>query len=176
MVTSSAEKPIHLSLSARRWNALSSTRWEIIWRSRVLASFIRPGTNRFERAALRRSVSDEGGEFHLARYQTRCFKLSFEHQCSRVASDVADWKFNSARERDGVLIPSSPLCLRSLGRLPEVRSWIQQQESAFSGALSVKAQGAVLGKMKTFFRTLRSLLRFYLPGVGFEQNDFAKAD
>ena len=101
-------------------------------------------TDRFERATLRRSVSDEGGEFHLARYQTLCFKLSFEHQCSRVASDVADWKFNSARERDGVLIPLSPLCLRSLGRLPKARFWIQQQESAFSGALSVKTQGAVV--------------------------------
>ena len=60
------------------------------------------GTNRFERAGLRRCVSEEGGEFHLARYLARRFKFPFEHQCSRVAPDVADWKFHRARERHGV--------------------------------------------------------------------------
>src|SRR5437016_7911105 len=89
------------------------------------------GTDRFERATLRRSVSDEGGEFHLARYQTLSFKLSFEHQCSRVASDVADEKFNSARKRYGVSGALSPLCLRRLGWLPVIRSWIHQEERAF---------------------------------------------
>src|ERR1700737_1556348 len=101
------------------------------------------GTDRFERATLRRSVSDEGKEFPLARYKALCFKLSFEHQCSWVAPDVADWKFNSARERHGVSVALSPLCLRRLGRPPDIQLRIQQQERAFSRALRVKAQGAV---------------------------------
>ena len=58
--------------------------------SRLLITVFARGTDRFERATLRRSVSDEGREFHLARDRTLCFKLSFEHQCSRVAPDVAD--------------------------------------------------------------------------------------
>src|SRR5438552_3591484 len=57
---------------------------------RLLITVSARGADRFERATLRRSVSDEGREFHLARDRTLCFKLSFEHQCSRVASDVAD--------------------------------------------------------------------------------------
>jgi hypothetical protein len=91
-----------------------------------------PDTDRFERATLRRSVSDEGGEFHLARYQTLCFKLSFEHQRSRVAPDVTDWKFDSARKCDGVSVPLSPLCRRSLGAPQKFDQRIQQQQSAAS--------------------------------------------
>ena len=53
---------------------------------RVFAS----GTNGFKRAVLRRLVSNKGGEVHFARYRALGFKLSFAHQCSRVASDVAD--------------------------------------------------------------------------------------
>ena len=37
------------------------------------------GTNGFKRAVLRRSLPNERGEFHLARDQIRCFKLSLEH-------------------------------------------------------------------------------------------------
>src|ERR1700730_17380116 len=42
-----------------------------------------------------------------------------------------------------------------------------------SAGLDASNVARLLGKMKTFFRTLRSLLRFYLPGDGFEQNDLA---
>ena len=102
------------------------------------------GTNGFKRAVLRRLVSNKGGEFHLAPYRAICFKFSFELQCSRVASDVADWKFNSARKRHGVSVALSPLCFRRPGGPPELQSWIEQQERAFSGALSLKAQGTVV--------------------------------
>jgi len=47
------------------------------------------GTNGFKRAVLRRLVSNDGGEFHLALYRAICFKFSLEHQRSRVAPDVA---------------------------------------------------------------------------------------
>jgi len=107
---------------------------------RVPVASSAPGTNRFERATLRRSVSDEGGEFHLARYQAPCFKLSFEHQCPRVPPDVAEHKFHRTRESDRVSLTLAPLCLRRLRRTPNPRFWIEQQESAFSGALSIKAQ------------------------------------
>ncbi len=47
------------------------------------------GTDRFERAMLRRLVSNDGEKFHLALYRAICFKFSLEHQRSRVAPDVA---------------------------------------------------------------------------------------
>ena len=102
------------------------------------------GTNGFKRAVLRRLVSNKGGEFHLASDQIRCFKFSFEHQCPRVPPDVAEHKFHRTRESDRVSLGRAPLCFRWLGGPPHIQPWIQQQESAFSGALSVKAQGAVL--------------------------------
>src|SRR4030095_13191257 len=92
----------------------------------------------------RRSDPDQTREFHLARDQIRCFKFSFEHQCPRVPPDVAEHKFHRARESDRVSFDRAPLCLRWLGGPPDVQPWVQQQKSAFSGALSVKAQGAVL--------------------------------
>src|SRR5207253_10392502 len=103
-----------------------------------------PGTNRFERAALRRSVSNEGGEFHLARYQALCFRLSFEHQCPGVPPDVAEHEFHRTRESDRVSFAPAPLCLRRLGGPPHIQLRVQQQESAFSRALRVKAQWAVV--------------------------------
>lgn len=93
----------------------------------------------FERAALW-SVSDEGGEFNLARYQARRFESPFEHQCSCVAADIAERKFHGARERDGVSFAPAPLCLRRTRGLYHPRSGQKQQESAFSGSLSIKAQ------------------------------------
>src|SRR6266513_2663853 len=98
------------------------------------------GTNGFKRAVLRRSLSDKRGEFNLARAQVRCFKFSFEHPCSRVPPHVAEHKFHSTRERHGGSFAVSPLCLRRLGVPPHIQLRIQQSESAFSLALSVKAQ------------------------------------
>src|SRR5439155_10012523 len=98
------------------------------------------GTNGFKRAVLRRLVSNEGGEFHFARDQIRCFKFSFEHQCPRVSPDVADHKFHRTRESDGVSFAPAPLCLRRLGGPPHIQLRVQQQENAFSRALLVKSQ------------------------------------
>ena len=96
--------------------------------------------NCLECAVLRWSVSAGRGEFHLACYQILCFKRSFENQCSCIATDVADWKFNGARERHGVSFAPSPLCLRTLGALPVGRSWIEQQQRSLSAGLTIKPQ------------------------------------
>src|SRR5439155_1811200 len=108
-------------------------------RSRLQLLFA-SGTNGFKRAVLRRLLSTKGREFHLAPYRAICFKFSFEHQRSRVAPDVAEQKFNRPRKRDGVSFALSPACHRRLGGSPDLQSWIEQQERAFSSALSVKAQ------------------------------------
>src|SRR5437870_8230188 len=107
---------------------------------RILSS----GASRFECAVLRRSLPNERGEFHLARDQIRCFQFSFEHQCSRVAPDVAEEEFNRAGKRDSVSFAPAPLRFRRLCGPPNLRSGIEQLENAFSRALSLKPQRAVV--------------------------------
>jgi hypothetical protein len=99
-----------------------------------------PGTDPFERATLRRSVSDEWGKFHFARYQALCFELSFAHQCSRVAPNVAEHKFHRTGKHHGVSVAQSPLRLKMRGGSPDLRLGIEQLKRSFPGALSVKAQ------------------------------------
>src|SRR5438034_7785181 len=124
---------IQLLSSARRWKTSSSTPG---WR--VLSAW---GTDRFKRAALRRCrfgviwILIEAKERNLSHHRVLCIKLSSEYQCSRVASDVADWKFNRTREGHRVSFAPAPLCLRRLGRPPHVQLRVQQQESAFPLAL-----------------------------------------
>jgi hypothetical protein len=48
-----------------------------------------PGANRFERAVLGWSLSNERREFHFACDQIGRFEFSAEHQCSRVAPNIA---------------------------------------------------------------------------------------
>src|SRR5439155_10620049 len=102
------------------------------------------GASRFECAVLRRSLPNERGEFHLARDQIRCFQFSFEHQCPRVPSDVAEHKFHRTRESDQVSFAPAPLRFRRLCGPPNLRSGIEQLENAFSRALSLKPQRAVV--------------------------------
>ena len=95
-----------------------------------------------KRTVLRRSFSDERGEFHLARDQVRCFEFSVEHQCPRVPPHVAEHKFHWTGESNRVAFAPVPLCLRRLGRPPRFQPRVQHQETAFSLALCVKPQRA----------------------------------
>jgi len=73
-------------------------------------------------------------------YRAICFKLSFQDQCPRLPSDIAERKFDRARERDGAVIAPAPFCLRRFGGSQNFQTWIEEQEGAFSGFLSLKAQ------------------------------------
>ena len=85
---------------------------------------------------------DRGEKFGLSRYRTLCSKFPCQHQCSRVASYVADWKFYRTRERHRAFVTLSPVCLRRPGWPPGLQFRIEKQERAFPRLSSFKAERA----------------------------------
>src|SRR5439155_8077897 len=98
----------------------------------------------FERAVLCPSLPDKRIQFRLAGDRVRRFEFSLERQRSRIAADIADRKFHRARKRHRVLVSRRPLRLRGFPGPPSAQHWIQQQESALTVVLSVKAQRALV--------------------------------
>jgi len=100
--------------------------------------------SRFECAVFRRSVSDEWREVHFAGDQIRSVKFSFERQGSSVTPYIADLKLYRARERYGVSLTRSPLCLGRFGTRPNFGLRVRHRQTAFSVALCIEAQETML--------------------------------
>ena len=84
------------------------------------------------------------------------FPLNINVPASRP--DIAERKFHRARKRHGVLVCRRPLRFRRFRGSPPTQHWIQQQESAFSVALSVKAQ-------RRLFPSAKLISMFHLPNM-----------
>ena len=81
--------------------------------------------NGFEAAVPRVRVSDERGKFYFAADRIGSFKLAFARQSSWVATHIAYQELHRARERYRVFFASTPLCLGSLGPVPNFGSRVR---------------------------------------------------
>src|SRR5215211_5148600 len=96
--------------------------------------------NSFERAVFRGALADERRKFYFADDRIGCFKLAFARQHSRVASHIADQELHRAGERYRIFFSSTPPCLRIFGPVPNSRSRVRCDQTAFSIRSRFKAR------------------------------------